>query len=101
MYLVSRCIICRIQLLAIKFRRHTEKMITPFCPPDIKKRRSEGGKFPEIKINSGRIKNQIQEMLIMSTIRNNLMWFDQIGKVNANRQLSKPQLTSTHRRLGL
>jgi hypothetical protein len=70
MYLVSRCIICRIQLLAIKFRRHTEKMITPFCPLDIKKRRSKTGKFLGVKIDSGRIRNQIKETLIMSTIRN-------------------------------
>jgi hypothetical protein len=92
-------IVRRIQLLTIRFRRHAKKVITPLFPPDIKKRRSESGKFPGIKIDSGRIRNHIQEALIMSTIRNNLLWFDQIGKVKANRQLAKPQLTGTHQRI--
>jgi hypothetical protein len=83
-YLVNRYLIHRIQLLAIKCSGHTEKMITPFYPPHIKKRRSKTRKFLGVKINGGRIKDQILEMLIISTVRNDLPRFNQIGKVKAN-----------------
>jgi hypothetical protein len=47
-------------------------MIAPFCPPDIEKRRREARESPRIKIDDSRVKNPIQEMLIISTTRNDL-----------------------------
>jgi hypothetical protein len=71
-------------------------MIAPFRPPNIEKRRREARESPRIKIDGSRVRNLIQGMLIISTTRNDLQWFNQVRKVNANRHLAKPQLTSTH-----
>jgi hypothetical protein len=88
--------ICRVQHLTINSWRNTEKMITPFCPLDVEKGRSKAGKSPRIKVNGGRIRDLIQKTLIISAIWNNLPWLNQVRKIKANRQLAKPQLTSTH-----
>jgi hypothetical protein len=68
----------RVQLLTIDSWGNTEEVITPFRQPDVKKGRNEAGKSPRRKINGGRIRNPIQEMLIISTTRNNLPWVNQI-----------------------
>jgi hypothetical protein len=89
----------RVQLLTIDSWRNKEEVITPFCPPDVKERRSKARKSLGSKIDGGRIKNPIQKMLIMSTTRNNLPCRNQITKIKTNRQLAEPQLVSTHRRI--
>jgi hypothetical protein len=84
-YLISRCMIRRVQLLTIDYWGNTKEVITPFRPPDVKKGRSEAGKSPRIKIYGSRFRNSIQETLIISTTRNNLPWFNQIKEIKANR----------------
>jgi hypothetical protein len=58
-YLMSRRHIIGIQLLTIDFSRDTEKIITPFCPPNIEKGGRKAKKSPRIKINSGRIRDPV------------------------------------------
>jgi hypothetical protein len=71
-------------LLTVDVQRNTEEMITPFCPPYIKKGRRKAKKFPRIKINSSRIRDPVQKTPIISTTRNNLPWFNQIREVKAD-----------------
>jgi hypothetical protein len=70
--------------------RDAKKVITPFCPPNIKKRGRKARKSPGIKINNSRVRNPVQKVLITSTTKNNLLWFNQIREVKANQQLAKP-----------
>jgi hypothetical protein len=58
-YLISRCHIVRVQLFAINFGGHTEKMIIPFCPPDVEERRIKTRESPRIKINGRRGRDPI------------------------------------------
>jgi hypothetical protein len=81
----------RVQHLTIDSWGNTEEVITPFFPPDVKEGTSEAGKSLGSKINGGRIRNPIQEMLIISTIRNNLPWFNKKREIKANRQLAKTE----------
>jgi hypothetical protein len=84
-------------LLTVIFWRDTEKVITPFCPPNIKKGVRKAKKSPGININnSSRVKDPVQKALITSTTRNDFPWFNEIRKVKAKRQLAKPQLMSTY-----
>jgi hypothetical protein len=74
-YFISRRHKIRIQFLAVDCWRDAKKVITPFCPPNIKKRGRKARKSPRLKINSGRIRNLIQKAPITSTTGNNLACF--------------------------
>jgi hypothetical protein len=61
---------------------------------DIEKRR-KAGKLPGVKIDGGRIRNPVQETLIIDIIGDNFPWLDQIREIETNQQLTKPQLMRT------
>jgi hypothetical protein len=58
-YFINRWHVIRVQLFAINFGGHTEKMIILFCPPDVEKRRRKTEESPRIKINGRRVKDPI------------------------------------------
>jgi hypothetical protein len=68
----------------------------PFCPPDVEKGRRKTRELLGVKIDSGRVRNPIQETTIMDIIRDNFSWLDQIKEIKTNRQLTNPQLTSAN-----
>jgi hypothetical protein len=71
-------------------------MIIPFYPPNVEKGRRKTRKLPRVMIDSGRVRNPVQKTPIMDIVGDNFSWLNQIREVEANRQLTKPQLTSTY-----
>jgi hypothetical protein len=71
-------------------------MIIPLCPPDVEKGKRKTRELAGVKVDSSRIRNSIQEMTIMDVIRDNFPWLDKMRKIKTNRQLAKPQPTSTY-----